>query len=133
MNTNNHRERLSQRLKRLRNYNEFTQQQVADALNIDRSTYAYYETGKTEPNMETTIKLAKLFKVSISELLTGESDEPSAALEDSGNPIYTQDLFNNLTSEEKFLVMNYRLLSKEDQKASLGAMIEKNSKDKNES
>ena len=38
---------LNERLRSLRLSMGLTQMQVAEALNIDRSTYTYYETGKT--------------------------------------------------------------------------------------
>lgn len=127
MKNSKHKEKLAQRLKRLRNCNEFTQQQIAEVLNIDRSTYAYYELGKTEPNGETTIKLAKLFNVSVSELLTGE-DDPPTSLEDSSGQIFYYDLLNNLTAKEKKLIMNYRLLTAEEQQKLLELTAEKTAK-----
>ena len=39
--------RMGKKLKRLRENFNLTQQQVAEALGIDRSTYAYYELGRT--------------------------------------------------------------------------------------
>ena len=43
---------LKQKLKEYRIKCGFSQQQVADVLNMHRSTYSYYESGKTEPSME---------------------------------------------------------------------------------
>lgn len=37
---------LAEQLKYLRAYNAVTQREIADALHIDRSTYAYYEKGE---------------------------------------------------------------------------------------
>lgn len=121
-------ETLGQRLKRIRNCNDFTQQQVADILNIDRSTYSYYETGKTEPNHETTIKLAKIFNVSIEELLTGEKRKETGA-SDTGYFPGRREFFNNLSKDEKFFLINYRLLNKEDKKELTDMLIEKRQKD----
>lgn len=121
-------ETLGQRLKRIRNCNDFTQQQVADILNIDRSTYSYYETGKTEPNHETTIKLAKIFNVSIEELLTGEKRKETGA-SDTGYFPGSREFFNNLSKDEKFFLINYRLLNKEDKKELTDMLMEKRQKD----
>ena len=63
---------LSRILKNLRENCGFTQQQVANILNIDRSTYAYYETGKTVPDINTVIKLSKIFNVSYTEMFEYE-------------------------------------------------------------
>ena len=52
-----------------------TQQQVADRLKIERSTYTYYETGKTKPDINTLIKIAKVYNISYTKLLEGIEDE----------------------------------------------------------
>ena len=87
-----------------------SQQQVADALKISRSTYTYYENGRFEPSLNTIVKLAQLFCVDVSELLPGEA--PDANLRDSDeepiNPIYS------LTRDEQNLLLAFRLLKDED-------------------
>lgn len=55
---------LATHLRLLREKNGLTQKQVADMLNIDRSTYAYYESGKTRPDILTIAKLARLYRIS---------------------------------------------------------------------
>lgn len=57
---------LGNLLKIYRKNSLLTQQQVADALNINRTTYTYYETGKTEPSIDT---LHKLIKISVSHMM----------------------------------------------------------------
>ncbi|MFI3327480.1 MAG: helix-turn-helix transcriptional regulator [Clostridia bacterium] len=63
---------LSQRLRKMREYKKLTQQNVADYLGISRPTYTYYETGKTEPNLQTVVKLAQLYGVSTDLIITGK-------------------------------------------------------------
>ena len=46
-----------------------TQQQVADALGISRSAYAYYEIGGSEPSLSVLWELAQYFQVSADSLL----------------------------------------------------------------
>lgn len=53
------------RLIYLRTDNYYTQKQVAEALGISQQTYAGYETGKHQPDLETLIKIADLYKVSL--------------------------------------------------------------------
>ena len=48
---------ISYWLKYYRHECGLTQQQVADRLKIERSTYTYYETGKTKPDINTLIKM----------------------------------------------------------------------------
>ncbi|MCY7542520.1 helix-turn-helix transcriptional regulator [Bacillus safensis] len=65
---------LSGRLKLLRNAQrpKLTQQTLADELNISRATYARYETGENEPDINTLRSLAKFHNVSIEYLITGK-------------------------------------------------------------
>lgn len=56
-------------LRRVRDVVGYTQQNVADALGLDRSTYSYYETGKTEPNIRGLKILAKLYNLTIDDLV----------------------------------------------------------------
>ena len=70
------------RLRALRGYHNLTQRQIAQSLSIDRSTYAYYETGKTHPDFETLTRIAKMFGVSTDYLL-GMDDSPSRSVYES--------------------------------------------------
>ena len=60
---------LTTQLRHLRGYNAVTQREIADALCIDRSTYAYYELGETQPSLLTLVKLARLYDVTTDYLL----------------------------------------------------------------
>lgn len=66
--------RINERLRELRIKSGYTQNQIAKILNVDRSTYSYYEIGKTTPDVSALITLAKIFNISISELLADESN-----------------------------------------------------------
>jgi transcriptional regulator with XRE-family HTH domain len=75
---------LAKNIKLFRLYNGYTQKQVADILNIERSTYAYYESGKSVPDIETIIKLARLYNISI-DFLLGNSDYLKQKYEEEQN------------------------------------------------
>ncbi len=64
---------INEKLRELRIKSGYTQNQIAKILNIDRSTYSYYETGKTMPDVTVLLTLAKIFNISLDELLTDES------------------------------------------------------------
>ena len=68
--------RISDRLETLRNGKDLTKQQVADATNLSLHFYETYELGASTPSLETTIKLADYFNVSL-DYLTGRSDNPA--------------------------------------------------------
>lgn len=97
----------------------FSQQQVADVLNMHRSTYSYYESGKTEPSLENIRLLARMFGVSLDELLEmegsvataigvgdrGYDDEFAYLREESVNRV------GDLTRDEKTLILRFRLMT----------------------
>ena len=60
---------FGKRCKILRQKKGLTQQQVADALGISRSAYAYYEIGGSEPSPSVLWQLAQYFQVSADSLL----------------------------------------------------------------
>jgi transcriptional regulator with XRE-family HTH domain len=62
------------RLKKAREYSGITQKEAAHALKIAQPTYAHYESGKREPNLETVAMLTKLFEVNSDWLLGLSSD-----------------------------------------------------------
>ena len=66
---------LTKRLRYLREYNAVTQREIADALCIDRSTYAYYELGETQPSLLMLVRLAKLYDVTTDYLLGIQPEE----------------------------------------------------------
>lgn len=63
---------FSDRLKNLRDSKGWTKTYVANHLGIKMQTYANYEYGLREPDLETVNKLAKLFNVSTDYLLNGK-------------------------------------------------------------
>ena len=65
---------LSKKMKELRTYHNYTQKQVAAMLNIHRSSYSYYESGRVTPPLPTLIAIAKIFNVSVDDLLSYTPD-----------------------------------------------------------
>lgn len=61
------------RIKDLREDNDYTQQQIADYLHLNRNVYWRYETGQREIPVWAAIKLAKFYHVTMDYLL-GVSD-----------------------------------------------------------
>jgi len=56
-------------LRELRERKKLYQKDVSAALGIDRTTYAKYETGDTEPSFEILKRIARFYDVSIDYLL----------------------------------------------------------------
>lgn len=107
---------FSQRLRRIRKECGLTQKVVAELLGVDRSTYAYYETGKTSPDPTTLARLASLFRVSADLLLGRDTDPPE--LHDElfllGDSVVRR--FSELSESEQLLVLQFRVLSHEQRK-----------------
>ena len=60
---------FSQRIKELRKENGYTQRELATKLELTNSTVCDWETGRSEPDLETLKKIAQLFSVSTDYLL----------------------------------------------------------------
>lgn len=99
---------LGEKLKRLRENNGYTQQQIAEPLRIDRSTYSNYERGVSEPDFQMLSNIAKLFSVSPAQLLPMENVPMVADYSDV--PMYM------LSKQEKMLIARFRILGNEEKK-----------------
>ena len=100
---------LGQKLRELRETYDLSQSQIAQALNIDRSTYTNYELDKTQPNLETVVKLAHIFSIDKGLLLPDYEHEES----DFRDSLKTGGMLKTLTKEERGLIAMYRSLDKE--------------------
>ncbi|MBE6732351.1 MAG: helix-turn-helix transcriptional regulator [Ruminococcaceae bacterium] len=112
------RPKLSEVLLKYRELNHFTQQFVADKIGITRSAYTYYETGKTEPSMETLQLLQKLLGIPTEAFFPEERRRGHLIFSDSAKPIRTSTYetevitprtMGELTKDERELIANYRL------------------------
>ncbi len=122
---------LSEQLKIIRKANKFTQQELADAIGIERSTYASYETGRNKPDVVLLSRIAKVFGVSSDYILEIDTtvplnveDIPVQYKKKSGN-----QLVSTLSKEEKGVLAKYRLLS-DSKKTELVDFLKKNTASK---
>ena len=65
------------RLRKAREYRGMTQQQVADLMKIDKSTYCGYETGKRQPDVQKIKQLAIILGISGDDLLETNGVTPT--------------------------------------------------------
>ena len=61
--------KISHRLREVREQYEYTQSQIAELLNVTQQTYSSYENGRTMPNSDVLLELSKLYGVSFDELI----------------------------------------------------------------
>ena len=108
---------FGRRLKRFREESGYTQSILANILGVERSTYTYYETGKTTP--------AIFYRISLDELCGYSANSVDAMrLSDSGQRVkvyarrkerrYLADSVLDLSTDEQQLLAYYRSASPED-------------------
>ncbi len=66
---------LKDNLVMLRKLNGFSQEQVAEKINISRQAYAKWESGATVPDIEKAALLAQMYGVSLDSLMKTETAE----------------------------------------------------------
>lgn len=70
-------EELGRNIKRARESKNLTQQNIADILNVKRSTVSYYESGRALPTVFQIIKLSVHLKIKLIYFLTVNKYNPS--------------------------------------------------------
>ena len=99
--------KIGEKLKLLREKLNFTQQSVADYLNIQRVMLSYFETGTREIPIETLEKLCLLYGIDLESIINDDSDvfEASLAFAFRADEMESSDL--NSIARFKEIVMNY--------------------------
>lgn len=62
---------FAQQLKKLRTQKGLSQEGLAEQLHLSRQAISRWETGETAPDLDTLVKLASIFEVTLDELVTG--------------------------------------------------------------
>ena len=102
---------LADNLRLLRKNFKLTQQEVADILGIDRSTYTFYEAGKSTPSKENIVKLCDIFNVTVGYLFGVEKNCPELKVSNRSDHVGENlDGLKEISRNEKFILMAYRSL-----------------------
>ncbi len=106
---------VGENLKKVRKEHKLTQQDIANVLGIDRSTYTFYETGKTNPSINTIYKLAEIYNVTIGYLLGVEDSAAENRKKNVSMSVAAPetDHIAYLDKDEQMLLMCYRIISDE--------------------
>lgn len=92
---------FAERLKELRAYKQCTQKQLAIFLGLTPNSVCEWENKRSEPSIETLLKISTYFDVSIDYLL---------GLEDDFGARTAAPVSDGLSSEERRLINQYRTL-----------------------
>lgn len=119
---------LAERLKYFRKKSNLTQQQIADALKMERSTYSYYEIGTTKPKLDTLQMLARLYNTTVDFLLYDDNncgEEGILSSPDRFEDWYIDDKFNQLSDFEQAVLLRIRLMNTDEKKELLNYLDNK--------
>ena len=105
-----------------KNKSNYSQQEMADMLNISRSTYTYYETGKSEPGQEKLRKICNILNTDFNTLLGYFNDSSSTAIATEENEEGKK--VSELTPNEEQIILAYRSMNSEE-KEYIGKQITK--------
>ena len=101
------------RLKEARNEKGLSQKDLAKKINLTQQTYSDYETGRTNPDIDTLTKIADILEISV-DFLLGRSDDLGTISVKNENPVQLTadgkellDIFNALAPEHKKQILEY--------------------------
>lgn len=76
---------FGEKIQKLRNENKWTQERLAEKLYVSRTAVSKWESGKGYPNIDSLKEIAKLFNITIDELLSSEEIIDIAKKENATN------------------------------------------------
>ena len=97
---------FNNKLYELRKQKGFSQEELANRLNVSRQTISKWEVGESTPDMEKLVAISDLFEVSLDELVKGE--EPKLA--EPSEQIVKSELYSDI--KEKVLTVENKKKAK---------------------
>ena len=73
---------LGDRIHELRKKHNLSQEQLADEVGVARQTISKWELGETAPDIKQTKALAQIFKISLDELINGDTNNTKSIISD---------------------------------------------------
>lgn len=108
---------IKNNIQMIRKVNKLRQEDIANALGIERSTYASWETGRSTPKSAQLQQLSKVFDCSMEFLCSDNTNKftlNSKIDYNSDKKIYGDSFMIEISDEERALLLKYRLLSNKD-------------------
>lgn len=107
---------FNNKLYELRKQKGFSQEELANRLNVSRQTVSKWEVGDSTPDMEKLVAISDLFGISLDELVLDKSPEPAPA------PV-VQSAKSELYSEIKTDIKEKVLTDKNKKKVRKGLLV----------
>lgn len=79
---------LGENIRRLRQVNQYSQEKLAEKLGVSRQAIAKWENGETSPDLTNFVELAKLFHVTLDNLINYSEDEYGLGIPPKGKYIF---------------------------------------------
>lgn len=79
---------FNNKLYELRKQKGFSQEELANRLNVSRQTVSKWEVGDSTPDMEKLIAISDLFGISLDELVLDKAPEPAPAPQSAKSELY---------------------------------------------
>ena len=108
--------KFNNKLYELRKQKGFSQEELANRLNVSRQTVSKWEVGDSTPDMEKLVAMSDLFGISLDELVLDKSPEPAPA------PV-VQSAKSELYSEIKTDIKEKVLTDKNKKKVRKGLLV----------
>lgn len=106
---------LKRNLQLIRKANNFRQEDIANALGVERSTYSSWELGRSMPKPSQLAMMSEMFDCSVDFLIKNESRTVLTVNSRLPyNRVYGDSFVSELTDDERALLLKYRLLNSKD-------------------
>ena len=91
---------FNNKLYELRKKRGYSQEELANRLNVSRQTVSKWEVGESAPDMEKLVAISDLFEVSLDELVKDKAPEQAQPQEQVVTSAFYSDLKKHMLTEE---------------------------------
>ena len=91
---------FNNKLYELRKQKGFSQEELANRLNVSRQTISKWEVGESTPDMENLVAISELFEISLDELVLDKVPEEAAASAQVVKSEFYSDIKENVLTDE---------------------------------
>ena len=91
---------FNNKLYELRKQKGFSQEELANRLNVSRQTVSKWEVGESTPDMEKLVAISDLFEVSLDELVLDKTPEKAASTEQVVKSEVYSDIKEHVLTED---------------------------------